>query len=70
MLGDVGADDHLILHTFCDVSQSAYAVVIFIRIEKSSDIKVHFIQAKSIAVSVKKMIIPRLELLAATVAAD
>jgi len=70
MLGDVDVDDQLTLHTFCDVSQSVYALVIFIRIEKSSGFKVHFIQAKSIAVSVKKMTIPRLELLAATIAAD
>jgi len=26
MLGDIGADDQLTLHTFCDISQSAYVI--------------------------------------------
>jgi len=69
MLEDVGADDQLTLHTFCDASQSACAIVIFIRIEKRLNIKIHFVQAKSRIAPVKKMTIRRLELLVATIAA-
>jgi len=54
MLREIGANDQQTLHTFCDASQFAYAVVIFIRIEKRSGIKVHFIQAKSRVALVKK----------------
>ncbi|XP_018394549.1 PREDICTED: uncharacterized protein LOC108773287 [Cyphomyrmex costatus] len=68
MLGDVDSSDQLTLHTFCDASQSAYAAVIFIRIEKQSGIEMQFVQAKSRIALVKNVTIPRLELLAATIA--
>ncbi|XP_011705757.1 PREDICTED: uncharacterized protein LOC105460953 [Wasmannia auropunctata] len=68
MLGNIDANDQLTLHTFCDASQSAYAVVIFIRIERHTGVEVQFVQAKSRVAPVKNITIPRLELLAATIA--
>jgi len=55
------------LHTFCDASKMAYAAAVFIRFEYSSCVQVQLIQAKSRVAPVKVVMIPRLELLAATI---
>ncbi|XP_076247890.1 uncharacterized protein LOC143187553 [Calliopsis andreniformis] len=73
MLGKIQDSDNASLHTFCDASKLAYAVVVYIRIESGSDIKVNFVQSKSrVAPTGKNNVdarhsIPRLELLAATI---
>lgn len=57
------------LHTFCDASTSAYAAVIFLRIVVEESVFVHFVLAKSRVAPIKKLSVPRLELLAATIGA-
>lgn len=55
------------LHTFCDASQSAYATVIFLRSDSSEGVCVRLVQAKTRITPLKKLTIPRLELLATTI---
>ncbi|XP_033221099.1 uncharacterized protein LOC117175502 [Belonocnema kinseyi] len=75
MIGIIDTDADVSIHTFVDASKLAYAAVIFIRIQRRLDIRVHFIQAKTrVAPAVKSNTnksssIPRLELLAATIGA-
>ena len=57
------------LHLFCDASQEAYAAVIFLRTETTTDTCVTLIQCKNRVAPIKTMSIPRLELLAATIGA-
>lgn len=59
----------LTLHTFCDASASAYAAVVFARIEnlETRAIEVKLLSARS-RISPEKATIPRLELMAATIA--
>lgn len=57
----------LTLHTFCNVSSLAYAAAVFARIEYRDTIKVRLLSAKSRIAPVKATI-PRLELMAATIA--
>ncbi|GBN27322.1 hypothetical protein AVEN_190522-1 [Araneus ventricosus] len=65
-----GQQQHNIsVHTFCDASQLAYAVAVFVRIECADVVKVNLLAAKSRVAPVKTITIPRLELLAATVGA-
>ncbi|UYV63247.1 hypothetical protein LAZ67_2003545 [Cordylochernes scorpioides] len=52
------------LHIFCDASQFAYATCIFIRIEKEDRVDIQLIQARTREAPLKKLTIPRLELLA------
>ena len=75
ILGLVDEGDNISLHVFCDASKLAYAVVIFIRIERNSEVEVKFVQAKNRVAPVKNEVadarrsIPRLELLAASIGA-
>ncbi|XP_044744753.1 uncharacterized protein LOC123306696 [Coccinella septempunctata] len=68
-------DVEVSLHTFVDASKLAYAVVIFLRIQKGCDVQLRFVQAKTKVTPAKKgdtgnsISIPRLELLAATIGA-
>ncbi|UYV69064.1 hypothetical protein LAZ67_6002223, partial [Cordylochernes scorpioides] len=52
------------LHIFCDASQFAYATCIFLRIEKEDRVDIQLIQARTRVAPLKKLTIPRLELLA------
>ena len=52
------------IHAFCDASGDAYATVVFLRTETSQEVDVALLEAP-----LKEMAIPRLELLAATIAA-
>ena len=73
MLGCLTPNDRVSVHTFCDASKIAYAAVVFMRVESSSEIRVNFIQAKARIAPLKKNSsdsrhsIPRLELLTATI---
>ncbi|XP_023316203.1 uncharacterized protein LOC106652657 [Trichogramma pretiosum] len=58
------------LHMFVDASKYAYAAALFIRIPTSQgDANVHLIQAKARVAPTKKVSIPRMEILAATLGA-
>ncbi|UYV75739.1 hypothetical protein LAZ67_13001176 [Cordylochernes scorpioides] len=57
------------LHIFCDASQFAYATCIFLRIEKEDRVDIQFIQARTRVAPLKKLTIPRLELLACLIGA-
>lgn len=56
----------LTLHTFYDVSGSAYATAVFARIERGNKIDISLLSARS-RLSPKKATIPRLELMAALI---
>ncbi|UYV73224.1 hypothetical protein LAZ67_10002223 [Cordylochernes scorpioides] len=57
------------LHVFCDASAIAYAMVIFMRIENASVIVVRFVEARNRLATIKRITIPRLELLACLIGA-
>lgn len=57
------------VHTFCDASCAAYATVIFVRVETETDVKIQLVQAKARVTPLKKITMPRLELMAATIGA-
>lgn len=52
------------MHTFCDSSRNAYATVIFLRCEVVGQVHVNFLISKSRVAPLKRVTIPRLELLA------
>ncbi|GBN86727.1 hypothetical protein AVEN_87037-1 [Araneus ventricosus] len=59
-----------ILHTFVDASQTAYSACVFLRSEIYNDkVIVQLLQEKSRITSLKKITIPRLDLMAATIGA-
>ncbi|UYV82468.1 hypothetical protein LAZ67_21002318 [Cordylochernes scorpioides] len=58
------------LHVFCDASAIAYATVIFMRIENASVIVVRFFEARNRLATIKRITIPRLELLACLIGAQ
>ena len=65
--------NNISIHTFCDASKLAYAAVVYVRIERESNVQIRFIQSKSRVAPTKeksldaRQSIPRLELLAATI---
>lgn len=66
----VTSESHLSIHTFVDASQTAFSACIFIRSETPDGVvKVQLLQAKSRITPLKKITIPRLELMAATIGA-
>ncbi|XP_076645562.1 uncharacterized protein LOC143355011 [Halictus rubicundus] len=73
ILGDIQDTDDVSLHTFCDASKLAYAVVVYIRIKSGSNVRVNFVQAKTRVAPAGKSnadaraSIPRLKLLATTI---
>ncbi|XP_071044570.1 uncharacterized protein [Parasteatoda tepidariorum] len=59
----------LSLHLFCDARCSAYACCLFLRTEYSNNMTCQLIQARNCVAPLKKMTIPRLQLLACTIGA-
>lgn len=57
------------LHTFCDASKCAYAAVVFLRGVRHGKVFVTLLAAKGRIAPLRKMTIPRLELLAAVIGA-
>ncbi|GBO42559.1 hypothetical protein AVEN_160208-1, partial [Araneus ventricosus] len=66
---DFAEDSKLSIHVFCDASQSAYATCIFLRSESADNTSCQLIQARNRVASLKKISIPRLELLSCTIGA-
>ncbi|OXA64746.1 Pro-Pol polyprotein [Folsomia candida] len=56
-------------HVLCDASQHAYAAAVFVRVEDNEQVSVQLLQAKARVAPMKKVTIPRLELLGCTIAA-
>lgn len=61
--------EHLSLHIFSDASKVAFAAVIFLRVVRSHSVTIHIVAAKARVAPVRKLTIPRLELLAAVIGA-
>ncbi|XP_015926265.2 uncharacterized protein [Parasteatoda tepidariorum] len=55
------------LHCFCDSSMKAYGAVIYLRYITSNEIKTSFVISKSRVSPLKKMTLPRLELMGAVI---
>ncbi|GBM26159.1 hypothetical protein AVEN_47538-1 [Araneus ventricosus] len=66
---DFAEDSKLSIHVFCDASQSAYATCIFLRAESADNTSCQLIQARNRVAPLKKISIPRLELLSCTIGA-
>ncbi|GFR23783.1 uncharacterized protein TNCT_189451 [Trichonephila clavata] len=49
---------------FCDASERAYGVIAYIRYKPNSDFDVNFVSSKAWVAPLKKLSLPRLELLA------
>ncbi|XP_035225134.1 uncharacterized protein LOC118197708 [Stegodyphus dumicola] len=64
-----GIRDSWTLHVFCDASQAAYATVIYLRSKEEDKVFVKFVITKSRVSPLKKITIPRLELLACVLGA-
>ncbi|XP_035232507.1 uncharacterized protein LOC118204282 [Stegodyphus dumicola] len=61
--------DILELHCFCDASQKAYGAAIYARVVKDNNIEVNLLVSKSRVTQLRKITLPRLELLGALLAA-
>lgn len=57
------------LHIFCDASERAYAAAVFLRAQSDEGVIVQLVQARARVAPLKKITIPRLELLACNIAA-
>ncbi|GBL76691.1 hypothetical protein AVEN_53386-1 [Araneus ventricosus] len=66
---DFAEDSKLSIHVFCDANQSAYATCIFLRAESADNTSCQLIQARNRVAPLKKISIPRLELLSCTIGA-
>ncbi|GBM23167.1 hypothetical protein AVEN_147083-1 [Araneus ventricosus] len=66
---DFAEDSKLSIHVFCDASQSSYATCIFLRAESADNTSCQLIQARKRVAPLKKISIPRLELLSCTIGA-
>lgn len=51
------------LHGFCDSSSEVYSAVVYLRVETDNRIQVHLLSSKTKVAPMKKLTIPRLELL-------
>ncbi|XP_023310053.1 uncharacterized protein LOC108904648 [Anoplophora glabripennis] len=60
--------DQWALHTFCDASKEAFAVVVFLRGVQNGEVFVHLLAAKAKVAPLKTWSISRLELMAAIIA--
>ncbi|XP_072389317.1 uncharacterized protein [Diabrotica undecimpunctata] len=59
--------EHWTFHTFCDASKEASSAVVFLRGIRDGGVFLHLLAAKSRVAPIKKLSIPRLELMAAVI---
>ncbi|XP_054709448.1 uncharacterized protein LOC129219153 [Uloborus diversus] len=62
-------ESKMTLHTFCDASKLAYAACVFLRVENDCEVTCQLIQARSRVAPLKRISIPRMELLACNIGA-
>lgn len=65
----VDGEGEVQLHVFCDASIKAYAAVAFLRVRTETRVSVQLVQARSRITPLTRPTMPRLELLACTIAA-
>ncbi|XP_035233257.1 uncharacterized protein LOC118205074 [Stegodyphus dumicola] len=61
--------DSIEIHCFSDASQRAYGTVVYVKLRKQEEISVSFVASKCRVAPVKRITLPRLELLGALLAA-
>ncbi|GIY88029.1 uncharacterized protein CDAR_413241 [Caerostris darwini] len=64
-----GNYDSIEIHCFCDASEKAFGSVIFLRFTKDEKVRTAFVTSKSRLAPIKRMTLPRLELMGAVVGA-
>lgn len=62
-------DGNIEIHVFSDASQKSYGAAVYVKVKNSEQISVHLITSKCRVAPVKKISLPRLELLGALIAA-
>jgi len=68
-----GIDEHQVtsysLQGFCDASEKACAAVVYLKIKREDDVQLRFLSSKTRVCPIKKMTIPKLELMSALILA-
>ncbi|XP_055932080.1 uncharacterized protein LOC129962358 [Argiope bruennichi] len=65
----ISATSHMSIHVFCDASEKAYGAAIYICFTERNERKVHLVCSRNRLSPLKKVTLPRLELLAALLGA-
>ncbi|GFR18923.1 uncharacterized protein TNCT_611791 [Trichonephila clavata] len=69
ILDSSGDSSDVQIHTFSDVSQKAYGAAAFLKIKHKDRISINLVTSKSRVAPLKKLSLPRLELMGALLAA-
>lgn len=65
---NIGGNEDIQLHIFCDASEQAFAAVAYVRVNNNGMITSHILMSKSRVAPLKRLTIPRLELQGAIIA--
>ncbi|GFR23603.1 hypothetical protein TNCT_15641 [Trichonephila clavata] len=69
ILDSIGDSSEVQIHTFSDVSQKAFGAATFLRVKYKHKISADLVTSKSRVAPLKKLSLPRLELMGALLAA-